>query len=166
MLQTQDVVNLSIDFFYVSPVLNNLGIHLTPAPEARPAFVWHNSRIATARLKRANLQVHPAALAVFNVVNAWSIMFLGLIARDPRGAISALVLPPPAVALTRGESLQWLRLLSRGTQRRLVAGKGVSQAQNLWLGQVFLTNVFFIPYLALRAGAKTDAAGAVRLFDV
>lgn len=31
----QDVLDLSIDFFYVSPVLNNLGIHLTPAPEAR-----------------------------------------------------------------------------------------------------------------------------------
>lgn len=62
-------------------------------------------------------QVHPASLAIFNVVNAWSIMFLGLIARDPRG-------------------------------------RDLPQAQNLWLGQVFLTNVFFIPYLALRAGPQ------------
>lgn len=31
----QDVLDLSINFFYVSPVLNNLGVHLTPAPEAR-----------------------------------------------------------------------------------------------------------------------------------
>jgi hypothetical protein len=60
----QSVLDLSLDFFYVAPALDAAGLSLFPAPE-----------------------VHPAELALFNLVNAWSLMFLGLLAADARGAL-------------------------------------------------------------------------------
>jgi hypothetical protein len=60
----QSVVDESLDFFYIAPILDALG---APLPFPAPG-------------------VHPAELALFNGVNAWSLMFLGLLARDARGA--------------------------------------------------------------------------------
>ncbi len=89
----QAVMDESLDFFYVAPVLDSLGLSLFPAPE-----------------------VHPAELALFNAVNAWSLMFLGLLAEDAR--CSRLPVLP------------------------------------MWSGQMFLTNLFLLPMLALRAAAE------------
>jgi hypothetical protein len=94
----QSVTDLSLDFFFVAPALDAAGLSLFPAPA-----------------------VHPAELALFNLVNAWSLMFLGLLAADARGA--RLPLLP------------------------------------VWSGQMFLTNVFLLPWMAARAspGASADA---------
>ena len=59
----QAVTDQSLDFFYVAPLMSAAGIGLFPAPE-----------------------VAPDELALFNFVNAWSLMFLGLLARDARCA--------------------------------------------------------------------------------
>lgn len=59
----QAVLDESLDFFYVAPLLDAAGVGLFPAPE-----------------------VHPAELALFNFVNGWSFMFLGLLAADARCA--------------------------------------------------------------------------------
>ncbi len=95
----QAVLDESLDFFYVAPLLDAAGLSLFPAPS-----------------------VHPAELALFNGVNAWSLMFLGLLARDGRGKRLPLL---PA-----------------------------------WAGQMFLTNLFLLPWLAARAGAAPADAPA------
>ncbi|CAI5947161.1 unnamed protein product [Closterium sp. NIES-65] len=87
----QEVRDLSLNFFYILPALNAAGIHVLEAP-----------------------QLHPVAEALFNVVNAWSLLFGPLLLADPRRTRVGANLPA------------------------------------LWLGQMFLTNVFLIPIMALR----------------
>lgn len=92
---TLDAVTASsLDFFFVTPILHDVfGIPGVPAPP-----------------------VHPVDLALFNFVNAWSFLFLGLLAKDSRSGGKA-VLPT-------------------------------------WTGQMFLTNLFLLPWLASRAATK------------
>eukprot|EP00850_Spirogloea_muscicola_P018263 SM000165S02224 [mRNA] locus=s165:318859:321054:- [translate_table: standard] len=82
---------LSLNFFFVLPAANWVGLHALEAPV-----------------------LHPVDEGLFNFVNAWSLMFGPLIFKDKR----------------------------RGASRGL--------AQSLWIGQMFLTNLFLIPYMALR----------------
>ncbi|CAI7894706.1 unnamed protein product [Closterium sp. NIES-53] len=87
----QEVRDLSLNFFYILPAFNAAGIHVLEAP-----------------------QLHPVAEALFNVVNAWSLLFGPLLLADPRRTRVGTNLPA------------------------------------LWLAQMFLTNVFLIPIMALR----------------
>eukprot|EP00850_Spirogloea_muscicola_P005507 SM000025S08402 [mRNA] locus=s25:561697:563889:- [translate_table: standard] len=82
---------LSLNFFFVLPAANWVGLHALEAPV-----------------------LHPVDEGLFNFVNAWSLMFGPLIFKDKQGG----------------------------------ASRGL--AQSLWIGQMFLTNLFLIPYMALR----------------
>ncbi len=85
----KEVVNESLNFFFILPILNNLGIHFMNSPI-----------------------VHPIIEAQFNFAEAWIFMFLPLLLADKR------VINFPKVAL--------------------------------WTVAMFLTNVFLLPYMALR----------------
>ncbi|MDJ0737504.1 MAG: nuclear transport factor 2 family protein [Nostocaceae cyanobacterium] len=85
----QEVINESLNFFLVLPILNLVGITYMEAPT-----------------------VHPTSEALFNFAEAWIFMFLPLLLADPRGRNL------PKVAI--------------------------------WGMAMFLTNVFLIPYMALR----------------
>ena len=99
------VLHKSLNFFYVNPLMNALGIHvLPPSPE------------------------HPCDEALFNIVNAWSFMFLGLYAADSR----------------------------RPREWRTTGLRGVGLGVGVWLGQMFLTNVFLMPYMAARLRAEEE----------
>ncbi|KAK9828791.1 hypothetical protein WJX72_002086 [[Myrmecia] bisecta] len=86
----KEVLHESLNFFYVNIFLNKVGITFIP-----------------------DLAEHPTSEALFNFVNAWSMMFLPVMLSDKKGA-------------------------------------GVKNKLPLWLGTQFLTNVFFVPYMALR----------------
>ncbi|WP_088243323.1 nuclear transport factor 2 family protein [Calothrix rhizosoleniae] len=85
----QEIINESLNFFLVLPILNLLGITYMEAPI-----------------------VHPASEALFNLAEAWIFMFLPLLLADPRGRNLPKV--------------------------------------GIWGMAMFLTNVFLIPYMALR----------------
>ncbi|MDJ0601430.1 MAG: nuclear transport factor 2 family protein [Crocosphaera sp.] len=85
----KEVISESINFFFVLPILNNLGISIMKSPV-----------------------VHPAIEAQFNFAEAWIFMFLPLLLADKR------IRNFPKVAL--------------------------------WTVAMFLTNVFLLPYMALR----------------
>eukprot|EP00798_Chlamydomonas_sp_ICE-L_P031732 gene31732-6931_t len=89
-----EILNESVNFFYVNVGLNALGITLIPS-----------------------FAENPVSEAVFNSVNAWGMMFLPLI-------------------LTDGKC------------------KKVDNKIAWWTSIMFLTNVFFIPFLALRAAPE------------
>ena len=57
-----EIINESINFFFILPFLNALGIHYMEAPV-----------------------VHPSLEALFNFAEAWIFMFLPLLLADPRG---------------------------------------------------------------------------------
>ncbi|KOR35762.1 MULTISPECIES: hypothetical protein [Planktothricoides] len=59
-----EIVNESINFFFILPFLNALGIHYMEAPV-----------------------VHPSLEALFNFAEAWIFMFLPLLLADPRGQV-------------------------------------------------------------------------------
>lgn len=84
-----EVINQSINFFFVLPLLNIAGIHLMNSPI-----------------------VHPMLEAQFNFAEAWIFMFLPLLLADKR------IKNFPKIAL--------------------------------WSIAMFLTNVFLIPYMAMR----------------
>eukprot|EP00850_Spirogloea_muscicola_P015003 SM000111S18826 [mRNA] locus=s111:288299:290780:- [translate_table: standard] len=90
---------LSLNFFFVLPAANWVGLHALEAPV-----------------------LHPVDEGLFNFVNAWSLMFGPLIFKDKR----------------------------RGASRGLT--------QSLWIGQMFLTNLFLIPYMALRLNKPEPAS--------
>jgi hypothetical protein len=92
----EEVLGESLNFFFVLPLLNAIGVHLIEA--------------AT---------IHPASEAFFNFAEAWILMFLPLLWAD-----------------TKGDRLP----------RTLI-----------WGGAMFLTNIFLMPYMALRL--RADAAG-------
>ncbi|MDJ0846370.1 nuclear transport factor 2 family protein [Crocosphaera sp.] len=85
----KEVINESINFFFILPILNTLGISLMKSPV-----------------------VHPAIEAQFNFAEAWIFMFLPLLLADQR------IINFPKIAL--------------------------------WTVAMFLTNVFLLPYMALR----------------
>ncbi|ACB49469.1 hypothetical protein cce_0117 [Crocosphaera subtropica ATCC 51142] len=85
----KEVISESINFFFVLPILNMLGISVMKSPV-----------------------IHPAIEAQFNFAEAWIFMFLPLLLADKR------VRDFPKVAL--------------------------------WSVAMFLTNVFLLPYMALR----------------
>lgn len=58
----QELLNESINFFFILPILNTLGIQFMQAPS-----------------------VHPVSEALFNLAEAWMFMFLPLLLADPRG---------------------------------------------------------------------------------
>ncbi|MEO0456999.1 MAG: hypothetical protein AAF152_10535 [Cyanobacteria bacterium P01_A01_bin.114] len=91
----QEILDESINFFFVLPILNQLGIHLMEAPV-----------------------VHPAMEAFFNLAEAWIFMFLPLLLLDPRG--------------------------------------GGLPRVSIWGAAMFLTNVFLMPYMALRLGQQSE----------
>lgn len=93
----QEVLYESLNFFYINIGLTQLG--LTPVP---------------------SVACPPVSEAVFNFVNAWSLMALPLI-------------------------------LSDGRCRKL---GGTGTLVSWWAGIMFLTNVFYIPFLALRAAPE------------
>ncbi|MBE9080260.1 nuclear transport factor 2 family protein [Romeria aff. gracilis LEGE 07310] len=88
----REILNESLNFFFVLPILDWLG--LASAPE-----------------------VHPTSQAFFNFAEAWIFMFLPLLLCDRRGRRL------PKVAI--------------------------------WGAAMFLTNVFLMPYMALRQNAPT-----------
>ncbi|GAX72993.1 hypothetical protein CEUSTIGMA_g445.t1 [Chlamydomonas eustigma] len=90
------VLNLSFNFFYVNIGLNALGLTLVPSIPDNPVYE-----------------------AVFNFMNAWSLMTLPVI-------------------LTEGKCDK------------------VSNKIPWWLGIMFLTNVFYIPFMALRAAPEPE----------
>lgn len=101
----RDLVDLSVNFFFVLPVANLLGWHGVEAPV-----------------------LHPTDEALFNLVNAWSFMFGPLLVADSR------------------------RIRFRGASVEL-----------LWAFQMFLTNVFLIPYMALRLGEPASVEASTNL---
>lgn len=89
-----EVLGESLNFFFVLPLLNAIGVHLMEA--------------AT---------LHPVSEAFFNFSEAWIFMFLPLLWADAKGDR----LPRTAI----------------------------------WGGAMFLTNIFLMPYMALRLRAET-----------
>jgi hypothetical protein len=85
----KEVINESINFFFILPILNIMGIQIMKSPI-----------------------VHPIIEAQFNFAEAWIFMFLPLLLADKR------IKNFPKVAL--------------------------------WIVAMFLTNVFLLPYMALR----------------
>ncbi|NEQ51450.1 MAG: hypothetical protein F6K11_15130 [Leptolyngbya sp. SIO3F4] len=85
----QEILDESLNFFFILPILNLLGISFLQAPT-----------------------INPAALGFFNMAEAWIFMFLPLMLMDKR---------------------------SQHLPRRM-----------LWTLSMFLTNVFLMPYMALR----------------
>lgn len=59
-----EIVNESINFFFILPFLNALGIHYMEAPV-----------------------VHPSLEALFNFAEAWIFMFLPMLLADPRSSV-------------------------------------------------------------------------------
>ncbi|KAG1670978.1 hypothetical protein FOA52_014367 [Chlamydomonas sp. UWO 241] len=96
----EQVLNLSLNFFYVNIGLDAIGAHLVPC-----------------------VADHPVYEALFNAINAWSLMCVPLLLSDGR---AAKVANRPAWAA----------------------------------GVMFLTNVFFIPFMALRAAPEPEPPGA------
>jgi ketosteroid isomerase-like protein len=89
--ELQQVLNLSLNYFYVNIALNDLGLSFVPS-----------------------VPDHPVYEGLFNFINAWSLMFVPVILSDQRSA-----------------------------------GMKFKEA---WVVSIqFLTNVFFIPFLAVRA---------------
>eukprot|EP00884_Botryococcus_braunii_P002637 jgi/Botrbrau1/12374/Bobra.0084s0002.2 len=86
----EEIFHESVTFFYVTPFLNSVGITLVP-----------------------DLKEFPVSEAVFNFMNAWSLMFWPVMLADPKA-------------------------------------RGIKNKFPLYLGIQFLTNVFTIPYMALR----------------
>ncbi|KAL6744874.1 hypothetical protein V8C86DRAFT_3126050 [Haematococcus lacustris] len=91
----QEVMNESLNFFYVNILLDQLGITLVPSVPS-----------------------HPVSEGLFNAVAAWGLLFLPLMLTEQR-------------CRKVGNTWAW------------------------WSGIMFLTNVFFIPFLALRAAPST-----------
>ena len=74
----QDIVDESINFFFVLPLINWVGIHVMEAPP-----------------------VHPLMQAFFNFAEAWIFMFLPLLLLDPRrGKLPSLLIWVLAMFLT------------------------------------------------------------------
>jgi hypothetical protein len=84
-----EITHESLNFFFVLPLLNTVGIHLMESPS-----------------------VPPVLEAIFNLAEAWIFMFLPLLLADPKG---------------------------RHLPRIFI-----------WSCAMFLTNVFLIPYMAMR----------------
>lgn len=62
------IADESLDFFFVTPILHDVfGVSFAPAPP-----------------------VHPVDLSLFNFVNAWSLMWLGILATDSRAVSQPL----------------------------------------------------------------------------
>jgi hypothetical protein len=97
-----EVLGESLNFFFVLPLLNAIGVHLMEA--------------AT---------LHPASEAFFNFSEAWIFMFLPLLWADAKGDR----LPRTAI----------------------------------WGGAMFLTNIFLMPYMALRL--RTETADVVDVVE-
>lgn len=95
-----EVLAESLNFFFVLPLLNAIGVN------------W---------IEAATL--HPASEAFFNFAEAWILMFLPLLWADTKGDR----LPRTAI----------------------------------WSGAMFLTNIFLMPYMALRLRAETAGDPAV-----
>lgn len=89
----KDLVGLSLNFFFILPLLNSVGIHVIEAPV-----------------------LHPMSEGLFNFVIAWTLLFAPLLFTDCR------------------------RDRYRGS------------LDLLWGFQMFLTNTFLIPYMAIRLG--------------
>lgn len=92
----QEILNESLNFFFILPLLNLVGINSLPAPT-----------------------VNPAAQGFFNFAEAWIFMFLPIMLMDRR---------------------------SQHLPRTV-----------LWGLAMFLTNVFLMPYMALRLGQPSDS---------
>lgn len=90
-----DLLSLSLNFFFVLPILNNIGINAVEAPV-----------------------IHPASEGLFNFVIGWTFMFAPLLFTDYR------------------------------------RDRYKSSLDVLWGMQMFLTNVFLIPYMAIRLNKK------------
>ncbi|OEL28220.1 hypothetical protein BAE44_0010761 [Dichanthelium oligosanthes] len=86
-----DLIGLSLNFFFILPLLNSAGVHLLESPV-----------------------LHPMAEGLFNFVLAWTLMFAPLFFTDSR-------------------------------RDRYKGSLDV-----LWGFQMFLTNTFLIPYMAIR----------------
>ncbi|CAL5031632.1 unnamed protein product [Urochloa decumbens] len=86
-----DLIGLSLNFFFILPLLNSAGVHLLESPV-----------------------LHPMAEGLFNFVIAWTLMFAPLLYTDFR-------------------------------RDRFKGSLDV-----LWGFQMFLTNTFLIPYMAIR----------------
>jgi len=86
-----DLIGLSLNFFFILPLLNSAGVHLLESPV-----------------------LHPMAEGLFNFVIAWTLMFAPLLFTDSR------------------------RDRYKGS------------LDILWGFQMFLTNTFLIPYMAIR----------------
>lgn len=86
-----DLIGLSLNFFFVLPLLNSVGVHLLESP-----------------------LLHPMAEGLFNLVLAWTLLFAPLLFTDCR-------------------------------RDRYKGSLDV-----LWGFQMFLTNTFLIPYMAIR----------------
>ncbi|KMZ66015.1 hypothetical protein ZOSMA_2G00250 [Zostera marina] len=97
-----DLLSLSLNFFFVLPILNNrtvVGIHGVEAP-----------------------LIHPASEGLFNFVIGWTFMFAPLLFTDYR------------------------------------RNRYKSSLDILWGMQMFLTNVFLIPYMAIRLNKKDSSS--------
>ncbi|KAL6845863.1 hypothetical protein ACP4OV_024438 [Aristida adscensionis] len=86
-----DLIGLSLNFFFILPLLNSAGVHLLESPV-----------------------LHPMAEGLFNFVIAWTLLFAPLLFTDSR-------------------------------RDRFKGSLDV-----LWGFQMFLTNTFLIPYMAIR----------------
>jgi len=101
----KEVLGESINFFFILPIANAVGIKLMEAPE-----------------------IHPVTQGFFNFAEAWIFMFLPLLLAD-----------------RRGDKLPKIPI---------------------WGMAMFLTNVFLIPYMALRAAQPIPETEATNEKDI
>lgn len=122
----QEITDESINFFFVLPILNQLGFHAMQAPT-----------------------VHPVMQAFFNFAEAWIFMFLPLLLLDPRGGrLPKVLIWSLAMFLTNVFLMPYMaaRLLQAPENDKL--NKGILAKlfgiTGLWVGVVALLWACFV----------------------
>ncbi|KAJ4752822.1 transmembrane protein [Rhynchospora pubera] len=110
------LLGLSLNFFFILPFFNSVGIHFIQAPLLHPVSQTFLPRQLTTAYHKYSNSIHALQVAegLFNFVIAWTLMFAPLLFTD--------------------------------CKRDRYKGS----LDLLWAFQMFLTNTFLIPYMAIR----------------
>lgn len=89
----EEILHESVTFFYVTPLLNSIGITVVPDLKVCKTSITPLVPLKLGTLKEAwgmswfvMVQEFPVSEAVFNFMNAWSFMFLPVMLADPKAA--------------------------------------------------------------------------------